>query len=413
MEPASLISTNPLLNMGALLLVGALAFFIGIFLGRIGISQKILKITEEKKKSDKKSAEESNFRRTLQNQITQLDEKNRDYLKLFVTLPEAVKRLCSNLTIEEVTSSIVRLTFVLMNAGEIALFLFRPDEKRLQLSLAYGLDKEKYWGLSYALGEGKIGITGEAKIVLTSDDFKYNPEVSGKIPKDGNPLVVDFCAPIRFKGRLHGVLSVGKIKSPDQNHRTFLAMIADLAAISLDNVQRLDDVQLTARVDSLTQLYNRRYFEERLMEEAQKCGNYNFECSIFMFDVDHFKKYNDQNGHQAGDELLQKMARLVRKNTRGTDILARYGGEEFIVLLSNQGRERAIKYAENTCKLIETHIFPNLEKQPLGFVSISGGVASFPKDGRTLNEIIQKADKALYEAKNAGRNRVVGFGETP
>ena len=394
-------------------MVGILAFIVGIFLGRMGTSQKILKITEEKIKSEKKSAEGTKFRRSLQNQIKQLDEKNRDYLKLFVNLPEAVKRLCSNLTMEEVTSSIVRLTYTLISAGEISLFLFRPDEKRLHLSLAYGLDKEKFAGLSYSLGEGKIGITGEARIVLTAEDFKHNPEVSGRIPKDGDPFQVDFCAPIRFKERLHGVLSVGKIKNPDQNNRTFLAMVADLAAISLDNVQRLDDAQLAARIDPLTQLYNRRYFEERLMEEAVKCGNYNFECSIFMFDVDHFKNYNDQNGHQAGDELLKKISRLIRKNTRGTDILARYGGEEFIVLLSNQGKERAIKYAENTCKLIETQIFPNMEKQPMGFVSISGGVASFPKDGRALNEIIHKADKALYEAKNAGRNRVVCFEETP
>jgi len=413
MDLTSLLSTNQFMNIGALLMVGILAFIVGIFLGRMGTSQKIQDIIEERKKSEKKSAEEASFRRSLQNQIKQLDEKNQDYLKLFVNLPEAVKRLCSNLTMEEVTSSIVRLTFTLIRAGEISLFLFHPDEKRLQLSLAYGLDKEKFAGLSYSLGEGKIGITGEARIVLTADDFKHNLEVSGRIPKDEDPLQVDFCAPIRFKERLHGVLSVGKIKNPDQNHRTYLAMVADLAAISLDNVHRLDDAQLTARIDPLTQLYNRRYFEERLMEEAVKCANYNFECSIFMFDVDHFKNYNDQNGHQAGDELLQKLSRLVRKNTRGTDILARYGGEEFIVLLSNQGKERAIKYAENTCKLIETQIFPHMEKQPMGFISISGGVASFPKDGKALNEIIQKADKALYEAKDAGRNRVVCFGEAP
>ena len=409
MEFIGLIIKNEQFLFVVFLTIGALSFFLGTLLGKMGNKVKYLQSEESQKNIKIKFSEENRLRRSLQNELNGITQQNQKYLSMFVNLPEAVKRLCSNLTHEEVSSSIVRLVYQLIGGGEIALFLYDPDQKKLKLSLAYGLDKQKHAGLSYAVGEGKIGVTAEARVVLNADDFKSNPEIRGKIPRDRDPLQIDFCAPIRFKERLHGVLSVGKIKNPDPNHRTFLSMIADLAAISLDNLIRLDDAQLTARVDPLTGLYNRRYFEERLMEEGWKCKNYSFACSIFLFDIDHFKSYNDQNGHPAGDQLLKDLSQMVRTQTRGTDILTRYGGEEFIVLLSARNKGEAMQYADGIRKLIETHKFPHMEKQPMGFLSISGGVASFPDDGQSLNEIIQKADKALYMAKEAGRNRVIPF----
>jgi len=335
-----------------------MAFIIGYWAG----SRKNKNLLSEKGRVDTRLNEEKNVRRSLQGQIEQLSEQNRRYLQLFITLPEAVKRLSSNLTVGEVTSSIVRLAHDLIPAGQICLFLYNPDEKRLNLSLAYGLNKEKFGNLAFALGEGQIGVTGESNIVLTEQDFKFNPEYVGKIGSKIEPLNIDLCAPIRFRDQLHGVLSVGRIKQPDQNHRTFLATVADLAAISLKNAQRLDDAQLTARIDSLTKLYNRRYFQERIMDESWKCINYNFECSIFLFDLDHFKNYNDQNGHPAGDQLLQKIASLIQVNTRGTSIVARYGGEEFIVLLTDTHKDQAISYAENIRNLISTEDFPHKVK---------------------------------------------------
>ena len=261
MEFVDLIIKNEQFLFLGLIVIGILSFFLGILLGKIRSNKNLLQSVESKNKIEMKFSEESRLRRSLQNKLNGIDQQNKKYFSMFINLPEAVKRLCSNLTYEEVSSSIVCLVFQLIGGGEIALFLYDQDEKLLKLSLAYGLDKQKYAGLSYAVGEGKIGVTAEGGVVLTAEDFKSNPEISGKIPKDGDPLQIDFTAPIRFKDRLHGVLSVGKIKTPDPNQRAFLAMIADLAAISLDNLIRLDDAQLTARVDPLTGLYNRRYFE--------------------------------------------------------------------------------------------------------------------------------------------------------
>jgi diguanylate cyclase (GGDEF)-like protein len=110
-----------------------------------------------------------------------------------------------------------------------------------------------------------------------------------------------------------------------------------------------------------------------------------------------------------GDVVLKEIARVLMENTRSTNIAARYGGEEFIVLLQNTQSQAAMKCADNIRRLIEAHAFSFLEKQPLGCVSISGGVATFPFDGNTVEEIINHADEALYAAKASGRNCVMKY----
>ena len=125
------------------LLVGIFAFIAGLQIGRWRGLKNTKSLAEARDRTSSRLSEESSFRRSLQIQIDQLKEQNHRYLQLFVTLPEAVKRLSSNLTVDEVTSSIVRLTYGLISAGKICLFLYRADEKRLHLALAYGLDKNK------------------------------------------------------------------------------------------------------------------------------------------------------------------------------------------------------------------------------------------------------------------------------
>ena len=110
-----------------------------------------------------------------------------------------------------------------------------------------------------------------------------------------------------------------------------------------------------------------------------------------------------------GDVLLKGLSKLLKENTRSTDTIARYGGEEFIVLLPNTEKNNAVLYAEKIRKAIESCPFPHREKQPLGYVSISGGVATFPLDGKSIDSIVKNADKALYESKTSGRNRVTKY----
>jgi diguanylate cyclase (GGDEF)-like protein len=170
-----------------------------------------------------------------------------------------------------------------------------------------------------------------------------------------------------------------------------------------------------ANRDGLTMLYNHRYFQERLRQELSQAKRQESSLSIVLLDVDHFKKYNDQNGHPAGDELLRQLSRLLANEVgnRESDILARYGGEEFILMLPFTPLEGALIKAKRIQEAVAGHSFLHAEKQPLGCVSVSIGVASYPSNALEAAELIEKADQALYAAKSAGRNQVLGCDSIP
>jgi len=159
--------------------------------------------------------------------------------------------------------------------------------------------------------------------------------------------------------------------------------------------------------DGLTSLYNHRFFREALENELSRASRHQRVFSIIMIDVDHFKAYNDANGHPIGDLGLRIVAEVLENESRPTDIAARYGGEEFVLLTPETSKEDAALLGEKLRAAIEAATFPGAHSQPLGRVTISAGIASYPDDGATDNEVLEKADGALYQAKNTGRNRVV------
>lgn len=159
--------------------------------------------------------------------------------------------------------------------------------------------------------------------------------------------------------------------------------------------------------DALTGLFNMRYFRLQLAEEFSRSQRYAHPLTLLMLDVDHFKSYNDRNGHPAGDIVLKEISRILIRNVRGTDIVARYGGEEFVILLPETGMEASVTVAEKIRRAVELHHFPFQDEQELGRLSLSVGVASYPDVHVTSDrDLVEASDKALYNAKKNGRNRV-------
>jgi len=158
--------------------------------------------------------------------------------------------------------------------------------------------------------------------------------------------------------------------------------------------------------DGLTGLYNHRHFRESLEVEVQRGRRHNRVFSLIFLDVDHFKMFNDTHGHLQGDEVLRTLAQVIRSRARATTFIARYGGEEFVLLAPETGAEGARIFAESLRRLVEEHPFEGRETQPGGRVTLSLGVATFPEDGTDGTSLIAAADRALYQAKNSGRNRV-------
>ncbi|MGK5082731.1 sensor domain-containing diguanylate cyclase [Bdellovibrionota bacterium FG-1] len=165
-------------------------------------------------------------------------------------------------------------------------------------------------------------------------------------------------------------------------------------------------LEILSTVDDMTQLYNFRYFKTELGKEHTRSNRYRTPYAIIFCDVDHFKKYNDRNGHPAGDQLLREFAALLKGCCRTTDQVARYGGEEFAVICPGIDFQGAQVLAERIRTTISQTKFAHGEHQPLGCISVSIGYSSFPDHGKTAEEILKAADEGVYLSKAQGRNRV-------
>jgi diguanylate cyclase (GGDEF)-like protein len=184
-----------------------------------------------------------------------------------------------------------------------------------------------------------------------------------------------------------------------------VAKCRDLDRMYQDLEKKSQELERLARVDPLTGLFNRRYFEERFYSEFSRSQRYRVPICCLMLDIDHFKRVNDTRGHQAGDCALKELALTLRRTLRDVDLTARYGGEEFVAILPETALREGIRAAERLRASVEANVFEH-EGKPLK-ITVSIGVASYPVPGINDPEaLLRVADDALYRAKEHGRNRV-------
>jgi diguanylate cyclase (GGDEF)-like protein len=161
-------------------------------------------------------------------------------------------------------------------------------------------------------------------------------------------------------------------------------------------------VKQLAYLDGLTGIFNRRFFELRIMEEIERARRYGTGMAVIMADIDQFKRLNDEFGHVLGDEVLRQVSSLFNQQLRKIDVVCRYGGEEFGILLTQTTAPHALEVAEKLRKIVAHWQFPGVPQT----VTISAGAAGFPEHGTTRDQLVRAADNALYAAKQSGRNRV-------
>ena len=161
-----------------------------------------------------------------------------------------------------------------------------------------------------------------------------------------------------------------------------------------------------SNTDGLTELYNHRYFQSILNIEVERERRYKRPLSLLMIDIDNFKSCNDTHGHLIGDVVLQQVGALVKKSTRGCDYVARYGGEEFAVILPETPKQEALVVAERIRASIAEHLFTTTTGTSIGNITVTIGLASFPEDALEKTELIDRADKGLYQGKTSGKNRI-------
>lgn len=186
-------------------------------------------------------------------------------------------------------------------------------------------------------------------------------------------------------------------------------LLEDLARKNIELERTNATIKEMASKDGLTGLYNHRHFQEVLANELQRAKRHQRIFSLIFLDVDYFKHYNDTNGHLLGDEVLKTIGSLIKTRIRSSDVPARYGGEEFIILLPETTLEAAIKLGGDIRKIIEKHPFQNEVSQPNRNLTISVGVAEYPRDGQDPESLLQHVDEAMYRAKEGGKNRVCSW----
>jgi diguanylate cyclase (GGDEF)-like protein len=217
------------------------------------------------------------------------------------------------------------------------------------------------------------------------------------------------CIPILAQGETLGILhiqSTNEVPQLEASELSFKTTFAGQVGLSIANIRLREALRAQSVRDALTGLYNRRYLEEVLDREMRRAGRAAQTLGVLMLDLDHFKRFNDTYGHEAGDAVLRETATFLLKNVRAEDFVCRFGGEEFVVILPTADLEGSLARAERLrSKMAELTIL--YQGRSLGMVTFSVGVAAFPEHGMSPQELMAAADAALYEAKRGGRDRVV------
>ncbi len=331
-----------------------------------------------------------------------------DKIRRYKSLKKIVEEIDEQLDLEYIAESLTRIAFsqVANNKGTCILYLIDNHTQKLSLFKTKKEDKE-----IIKAKEGDIfdlWVLRHTNPLLIEDikkDFRFDLE---KIESQHiRPISSLISSPLISEHKFLGVLRIDN-SSPcfySQDDLRFLTTICDLGSVALENAQLFQRTKDLAIHDELTRLYTEGYFLDRLEEECKRGLRQDVVFSLLMLDIDHFKDYNDRFGHTSGDIVLKSLSNAITRQLKDlSPIISRFGGEEFCIILPALDKKKAYKIADELRENISKGKII-LRKQET-HVTVSIGLSSFPDDSTTSDELISKADKAMYEAKNKGRNQV-------
>ena len=317
-------------------------------------------------------------------------------------------RIINNvLDLDELTDSLIEAVNQGMQPHIISLVLRKSKDE-------YGMFRSTLQGkglkdIKYTRNHPIVQWFAQGKAFLTIDDIESAPSFAGLWSMEKKQLYelkTQLIVPMWLREQLIGFLILSEKKggeSYSQEEMDLLYTLVNNAAVVIENAKMYEEAKYQAITDGLTKLYNHRHFHEVLGQIIHDKAYKVF--SVAMIDVDLFKLYNDLYGHSAGDKALARIAEVIRKATRQEDIIARYGGEEFAVIFPNIEGYESLKAIEAIRKAVETIINSDTGSNEL--LTISVGVANYPKDCKTAEELLECADTAMYIAKRSGRNQSV------
>lgn len=349
----------------------------------------------------------------LQRELDQLRGQLEQRSQLDESLQHFLERISAT-DPQKTYAAILKNSRELLMSERASLFVYDEIAAELIAKAAIGLPIEAAEIPRIRLGEGFAGGVMESGEPLVVPDLEKSG-FRASDPERGYRTNSFVSYPLLIGGRKIGVLNVtDKVggKAYDEVDLSLIDIIGPQIAASLERAgwqERATEFQLMSVTDPLTSLLNRRYLEERLSEELNRSKRSNYAMSFLMIDIDDFKNYNDVNGHQAGDQALQITAHNLKAELRLEDVACRYGGEEFCILLPQTPINEAAAIAERIRRKIAENQYPHGQNQPLGFVTVSIGISTLSKHVDTTVAVIAAADRALYNAKSKGKNRIESY----
>jgi len=380
---------------------------------------KIGELDQRKIKTERdliQAQEELKYKMMLEEKALIIEETNRQLqrsVKDMSVLYRVSQMVSSTIVPEELYNVMVDVVVETLGFQEFALLVFDEETRRLKVKVAYGFkDNQKVKELSFGLGEGISGQVAKTKESIYIRDTSRDPSYlhyKGEKMEEGSFLSL----PIISHNRLLGVMNFSRpgTDSFAAMEVQLLNSLASQVGVAIENARLYAKTKELSLTDELTHVSNRRHFQTMLQMEMKRAKRFNRNISLLMVDVDRFKKYNDTYGHVEGDRVLEEIAKILSENVREVDTVARYGGEEFSIILTHTSSDEAAQVAEKLRRLVEEHPFKYEKNTKRGQVTVSVGVANFPEDTENMEDLINNADMALYQAKGAGRNRVIRFNQ--
>jgi len=303
------------------------------------------------------------------------------------------------------------MSFAEMPAGSVALYNNRTGE--LSLRAHAGLSEQFVAQRVWAVTPG--GLTDQ---LLRRDEILFI-EDTHKADYFKNPLAISegirslICIPLVSKGIIQGILYLDDFQPRcfDTNRMSLISVLASFAAMAIDNARLHQETCQLAITDPLTRLFNRRYFDTVLPQELAHAMRTSQSLSLLLIDADNFKKFNDTYGHPMGDRILATIGTALKRTLRSVDFAFRYGGEEFVVILPETGLKSARRVAERIRQRVIADSRRVMRSDVADPVTVSTGIACFPRDADGGTALVAVADGLLYQAKGAGKNRILFRGE--
>ncbi|MGH2820369.1 MAG: diguanylate cyclase, partial [Actinomycetota bacterium] len=286
---------------------------------------------------------------------------------------------------------------------------FSPTRDEVQPQIGRELEVEKLRSLP--VGTGIAGLVAERGVRILKSSGTEGPLAAAGEPD----LPVVIATPLYSQDRIQGVLSLYRrgVDTPfTREDLETVVFLAEQGGVAIENVLLHEEAQRLSLMDGLTGVWNRRFFQMQFRQMLATALRFERPFSVLMLDLDRFKDVNDTHGHQRGDAILVEFAQRVSRTLREVDTFARYGGEEFICLLYETDITGAIPAAEKILETIRRESFGGVGEDSVQ-LTVSIGIAAFPKHGDSFASLVEAADQALYKAKQSGRDRVEIADEPP